>query len=97
MCVCMFVFVCVYMHVHVCDTPPCLVSVAHSIDDLLYSRIHCHDINFIIYVLYLCYHSDGGSDSSVSDGPPVHMIGNKSNKRKVGTVVDYTLCSLYNV
>lgn len=26
--------------------------------------------------------SDGGSDSSVSDGPPVHMIGNKSNKRK---------------
>ena len=47
---------------------------------LLYSCIH--------YVC-VCYHSDGGSDSSVSDGPPVHMIGNKSNKRKVGNVVDY--------
>ena len=43
----------------------------------------------VVYIMFVCYHSDGGSDSSVSDGPPVHMIGNKSNKRKVGTVVDY--------
>ena len=33
---------------------------------------------------YLYYHSDGGSDSSVSDGPPVHMMcNNKLHKRKV--------------
>lgn len=29
-------------------------------------------------------HSDGGSDSSVSDGPPVHMVSQmKSSRKKV--------------
>ena len=44
------------------------------------------------YFVYLCYYSDGGSDSSVSDGPPVHMIcNNKLNKRKVVIEIEFEL------